>query len=279
MSSKTSERRLFAFRLVHFEDTINEMSDNLSISGRALELTEPIILLFNKFKSTEEDNKIFNDEILPSLSECLRDRASRRSDRLEGRLYPVIKAMIDQYGENLENDKIYSGAQSQLEGKEIADKQYAFFVEDLGVVTRNKILQILREKFSAKPIRVVDPSDGSRKPGYRVSGEALERIIASYEEPWKIKILEEPSARVSRVFGHSETKGTDQNTDKEPDETHEGQNHAQARPNRLQEDDVNSNTFLSSENAEKMQQTLAELSYRRIFRRYSSKTHVRRARE
>jgi hypothetical protein len=200
---QTVRKRLFAYRLAHYDDAIEEIQ-GLSISGRALELTEPALLLFNKYKSlsppAEEEDKTFNDEILPTLSEFLKDRLGRRNDSLEGKLYPIITKMVQEQGETLENDKIFDTVQSEMEGKPVPDKNDAFYVEELGrVVTRNNILKVLKDKFKAVPDRVV-LVDGSRPRVHVVSKDTLERIKASYEDPWEIKILsiEEPSDRVAQ---------------------------------------------------------------------------------
>jgi hypothetical protein len=158
MSNKhrvATKTALFAYRLVHFDDVVQEIY-GLSISGRALELVEPALLLFQKYKVTEQDDKIFNDEILPTLSSFLNERRNRRNDSIEGRLYPIITKLVEEQGETLENDKIFNTVQVEMEGKEICGKSDAFYVEDLGkVITRNNILKILKEKFKAVPTRKI----------------------------------------------------------------------------------------------------------------------------
>jgi hypothetical protein len=180
-------KRLFAYRLVHFDDVIQEIHE-LSISGRALELVEPALLLFHKYKVTEQDDKIFNDEILPTLSSFLNERMNRRNDSIEGKLYPIITKLVEEQGETLENDKIFNTVQVEMEGKEIPGKSDAFYIEDLGkVVTRNNILKILKEKFKAVPTRKV-LEDGTMPRAHHISRDALERVKAAYEDPWEIKI-------------------------------------------------------------------------------------------
>jgi hypothetical protein len=74
-------------------------------------------------------------------------------------------------------------------GKDIPGKSDIFYVDDLGItVTRTKIMKVLKEKFKAIPIRTI-LLDGSTKRALKISIEALERIKASYEDPWEIKIL------------------------------------------------------------------------------------------
>jgi hypothetical protein len=191
---QTIRKRLFAYRLVHFDDVIGEIQ-GLSISGRALELTESALLLFHKYKSssTEDDdnkNKIFNNEIIPTLSAFLNDRSNRRNDSLEARLYPIIKAMTDaQNSDEFDNDTIFNTVQVEIGGRDIPGKSDIFYVDDLGItVTRTKIMKILKEKFKAVPVRTI-LLDGSTKRALKISSEVLERIKASYEDPWEIKII------------------------------------------------------------------------------------------
>jgi hypothetical protein len=187
-------KRLFAFRLVHHDDVIDEIK-GMNISGRALELTEPALLLFHKYKSTEEDNQIFNNEILPTLSSFLSDRVSRRNESLEGKLYPIMRMMVDaQKSEEFDNDTIFDFVRIQMDGRDISDKSDMFYVDDLNMaVTRSKIWKVLREKFKAKQARLI-LKDGSTKNGHKISMEALDRIKSSYEDVYNINILPEDTS-------------------------------------------------------------------------------------
>jgi hypothetical protein len=197
---QTHRKRLFAYRLAHFDDVVEEIQ-GLSISGRALELTESALLLFHKYRAGPEDDKTFDKEILPTLSEFLSDRSNRRIDSLEGRLYSIMKTMIDVQGKDeFDNDTIFNVVQSEMGGKDIPGKSDIFYVDDLGItVTRTKIMKVLKEKFKAIPIRTI-LLDGSTKRALKISIEALERIKASYEDPWEIKILstEDTSDKVNQ---------------------------------------------------------------------------------
>jgi hypothetical protein len=202
------KKRLFAYRLVHYDDVIEEIQD-ISISGRALELTESALQLFYQFKVTEEDNQIFEQEIIPALSSFLNDRLGRRSNSLEGKLYPIIRMMLEaQDTDEFDNNTIFNTAMSEMEGRDLPGKTDIFYVDDLGAtVTRTKITKVLREKFKAVPIQLIKP-DGSRPRGHKISKEVMERIRASYEDQWEIKIgkplvvnkdIEDMSAQVTQV--------------------------------------------------------------------------------
>jgi hypothetical protein len=205
-------KRLFAYRLARFDDVVEEIQ-GLNISGRALELTESALLLSRKYKSSPEDDKILNEQILPILSAFLNDRSNRRSDSLEGRLCTIIKSMMDaQDGKDeFDNDTIFNVVQSEIGGREIPGKSDIFYVDDLGTtITRTKIMKVLKEKFKAVPVRAIQ-LDGSTKRALKFSVEALDRIKASYEDPREIKIIstEDTSDQVNQpnqVIGEKEGK-------------------------------------------------------------------------
>jgi hypothetical protein len=188
------KKRLFAYRLAHYDDVIGEIQ-GLSISGRALELIESALLLFNKYRRSgsedDHDDKTFNDEILPTLSEFLKERLGRRNDSLEGRLYPIITTlMAAQNGKDeFDNDTIFGFVQTEMGGRELSGKPGVFYVDELSMtVTRTKIMKVLREKFKAVKTRII-LADGSTTTGHKFSREALEQVKASYEDPWEIKII------------------------------------------------------------------------------------------
>jgi CRISPR/Cas system CSM-associated protein Csm2 small subunit len=190
---KHIRKRLFAFRLVHYDDAIEEIK-NISINGRGLELTESALQLFYKYLDphSKEDNKTFYEDILPTLSSFLSDRVDRRSYSLEARLYSIIKSMIDASDgkTSFDNETLYNTIMVEMEGKELPNKTNMFYVDDLGItVTRTKLMKVLREKFKAHPGRVIF-ADGSTKRGHEFVVEALERVKASYEDVSQIKILE-----------------------------------------------------------------------------------------
>ncbi len=117
----TLRKRLFAFRLVHFDDVIEEVK-GLTISGRALELTGSALRLFHKYKVTKEDNDTFEKEILPTLSSFLKERLSRTNESLEGRLYPIITKLVEMQGADdkpIVNDDIFKFVMIEMDGREV----------------------------------------------------------------------------------------------------------------------------------------------------------------
>ncbi len=224
------KKRLFAYRLVHYGDVVPEI-EGLNISGRALELTESALLLFHKYRRSEEEAKIFNEAILPTLSSFLGDRLGRRNDSLEGRLYPVIATIMKaQESDEFDNDTIFNTVMTEMGGREIPGKSDMFFLDDIGmVVTRTKIMKVLREKFKAIPVRPIAVDGKSRPRCHRFSKEVLERIKASYEDVSEIKIISSKNSSVQAdrpdqvldQYGEQNDKSKQQDQAEKPD-THEG---------------------------------------------------------
>jgi hypothetical protein len=71
---------MFAFRLSHLEDMIEEIKD-LNISDRAPEPTQRPVLLFYKYHMTDQVGKIFN-EVLATHSSFLKERLQRSGESL-----------------------------------------------------------------------------------------------------------------------------------------------------------------------------------------------------
>jgi hypothetical protein len=257
-------KRLFAYRLTHYDDVIQEI-EGINISGRALELTESALQLFYQFRRAEQDNEIFDNEIAPTLSSFLNDRLGRRSNSLEGKLYPIIRMMLEVQGnDEFDNDTIYNTVYSEMEGRELPGKTDIFYVDDLGAtVTRTKILKALREKFKAVP--TYKPlSDGSRKRGHKISKEVLERVRASYEDQWEIKIpppnhdkkdTSAQAAQAARVF---DQVGGVKNNDIEAQEP---ENHEGVERESEPKEPINDNKISPGLSSEPVLPVLPEQSY------------------
>lgn len=161
------------YRLIHHGDIIEQVNTN--IEGRALELTEPQIRLFNSDKLASPDKAVLNRDVLPVLSACLRRRGEIANKTLEAIVYQALNELlpaadkkalldtvIDANSNNnntnhalkvLSNQQIYEHVYSLADGSPIADKQYAFYSVEYGEVSEKKILKICRDKFLAKDAR------------------------------------------------------------------------------------------------------------------------------
>jgi hypothetical protein len=78
------------------------------------------------------DGESFN-EVLATLSSFVKERSQRSPESLQGRLHPFIRGMVELEGWTLENDKIFSMAYIELDGREVPAKLDSFYVEDLGL--------------------------------------------------------------------------------------------------------------------------------------------------
>jgi hypothetical protein len=160
------------YRLIHHDDIIEQINTN--IEGRALELTEPQLRLFNSDKLASKDKAVLNNQVLPVLSACLRRRGEIANKTIEAIVYQALnkllptankKAILDAVMDNnnnnsssiddtspkvLSNQQIYDEVYKLADGSPILDKQYAFYSVEYGEVTEKKILKICRDKFFAK---------------------------------------------------------------------------------------------------------------------------------
>jgi hypothetical protein len=86
----------FIFRMIHHGDMIEEVETN--IDGRALELTGPQIYLFSSAKlasySKDQENTILKKEILPALSEFLKQKGELVKKTIDGIIYDAIVDLI-----------------------------------------------------------------------------------------------------------------------------------------------------------------------------------------
>jgi hypothetical protein len=97
-----------------------------------------------------------------------------------------------------------------MEGREIPGKSDIFYVDDLSMaVTRTKIMKVLREKFKAVNTRIIY-KDGTRQRGLKISSEVLQRIKASYEDPWEVKILLNSTIEYASAQVNQPNQGLDQ---------------------------------------------------------------------
>jgi hypothetical protein len=123
-----TRKLLFAFRMLHHEDTIKDVS--LNIINREAELTKPLIRLFQYSPGVLE-------ELLPALSKCLDAKRKVKSTSLEAILYTAIRNLIPEHGFTIDNQSIIEEVKRITEG-EVIQGQQAFYCQDLDRVTYTK---------------------------------------------------------------------------------------------------------------------------------------------
>jgi hypothetical protein len=179
-------------RLIHHDDIIEQVNTN--IEGRALELTEPQIRLFNSDKIASPDKAVLNRDVLPVLSACLR----RRGDT-------VIDADSNNNSTNhalkvLSNQQIYEHVYSLADGSPIADKQYAFYSVEYGEVSEKKILKICRDKFLAKDTR------NKKERSLEFNEDIVSKVGMAFDIVSQIKILKPETEEEDQDYDYGENE-------------------------------------------------------------------------
>jgi hypothetical protein len=173
-----TRKLLFAFRMLHHEDTIKDVS--LNIINREAELTKPLIRLFQYSPGVLE-------ELLPALSKCLDAKRKVKSTSLEAILYTAIRNLIPEHGFTIDNQSIIEEVKRITEG-EVIPGQQAFYSQDLGRVTYTRITSTLVDKFKAE--RTSKGRDKDKKRALRFTQENLDRKGIEYNVPDEIKVLD-----------------------------------------------------------------------------------------
>jgi hypothetical protein len=205
------------YRLIHHGDIIEQVNTN--IEGRALELTEPQIRLFNSDRLASKDKTVLNKEVLPVLSACLRRRGEIANKTLEAIVYQALnnllptaskKAVLDSAidGNNnnnnnnidytpkvLSNQQIYEAVRALTDGSPIADKQYAFYSVEYGEVSERKILKICRDKFFAKDTR------GTKQRSLEFNEDIVSKIGKAFDIVSEIQILKPEAEEQGQDYG------------------------------------------------------------------------------
>lgn len=178
-----TRKLLFAIRMVHYDDVIEEIG--LNLFNREAELTEPTLRLFQYSPNTLK-------ELQPALMKCLNNKREVKSNSLEAILYAVINNLIpkitainDTYID-LSNDAIKEELKRISDGTDIPNKD-AFRSKELGEdITWSKIWQILKDKFRACTITI--GTGDTKQRGRRFTKKDLKSKSIDYDVPDEIKI-------------------------------------------------------------------------------------------
>ncbi len=173
-----TRKLLFAYRMVHYDDVIEDV--HLNIVNREAELTKPLIRLFLNSKGVLKD-------LLPALSKCLNTKRKVKSNSLESYLYTTVRNLVPNHGYTIDNVYIMDELKRITDGEDIPGHQ-AFYSQDLGKVTIRKVTDTLVDKF--RGIRTVTGRDNERKRGVMFTKEDLDQKGKEYNVPDEIEILE-----------------------------------------------------------------------------------------
>jgi hypothetical protein len=203
------------YRLIHHDDIIEQVNTN--IEGRALELTEPQLRLFNSDKLASKERTVLQNDVLPVLSACLRSKGEIASKTLEAIVYQALnkllptacrRALLDTVMDTdnannvndalkvLSNQQIYE-VRALADGSPIADKQHVFYSVEYGQVSEKKILKICRDKFHAKDTR------NTRERSLEFNQDIVSKVGKTFDIVLQIEILK-PEAEEDQDYEHDE---------------------------------------------------------------------------
>ena len=190
-------KRLFCFRLIHFNDQILKVK--LNIKGRTEELTNPLIRLF-------QDSPVALEKILDSLSMFMKERNEISTDSFESKLYKSVESLVIDRTARTKNptdeDVILNPYQFTnqaikeklveiTEATEDPEKKGMYYSPEVGAFSQSKITYILKSKFKVTfdSIKI----NGKTHRCVEFKKEYLDRINATYNVPDKIQIIKPES--------------------------------------------------------------------------------------
>lgn len=187
-----TRKLLFACRMIHHEDTFEEV--DLNIYSREAELTEHLIRLFQHSSDTLKG-------LLPALSKCLDARRTVKSNSMEAVIYTALGNLTKpDYKEKIDNPHILEETDAWLighsaiveevkknvYGENITGQNNAFYWPDIGKVLHSEITRKCRDKFRAKK---ADFGTGKEKErALRFSKTDLKAKSIEYDVPDKIEV-------------------------------------------------------------------------------------------
>jgi hypothetical protein len=190
-------------RLQTHSDVIYDV--NLNIRNRNAELTKPLIRLFRNSPEALS-------ELLPVLSEFLKERNEVKGSSFESKLYKAVKNLINEKkGDTYElsHTDLCTECRNVMDGKEIANKPQSFYTVDFGAVSYKKITETYRSKFKAKSSQTGGGEDNKRCLIF--SREVLDRIRLYYDNPDTIEILRDAADKSTPNKSNGVTEVTDFN--------------------------------------------------------------------
>jgi hypothetical protein len=196
---------LFAFRMIHYNDMIPDLS--LNIKHRNAELTKPLLRLFR----SRNDAPVALEEIRRALSRVIAERNELKKNSVESKLWEAINNLIkrssDVHDESksymFNNENIWAEVKAAMNGRD-AFKPESFYSVDYGEISHKHITSIYKSKFKAEPFKVGSGSETKR--GLNFSKEVLDRQTIYYDVPDEILILD-PTATDATDATHYRSGG------------------------------------------------------------------------
>ena len=181
---------LFAYRLVHYNDTVPDIQ--LNIENRNAELTKPLLRLF----CSENDKSVAVEEIRLALSKFIAEKNELKSDSIESAMHITVTELINEIQKSEENSQskiyeltnelIWNKFKKIINGMNIeAELLYSI---DEGRISQRRLTILYKSKFGAVPYKT---SGSDSKRGLRFSKDVVEKIGLQYKNVDEIKILKE----------------------------------------------------------------------------------------
>jgi hypothetical protein len=188
-----ARKLLLACRMVHYNDTIEEIG--LNIINREAELTEHLLRTFQHSQDTMK-------ELKPALTKSLNTKRKLKSDSIEAYLYKTIKNLFEKNKEKItngvlevSNESIREELKSITNGEDIlgksgkSGKHTALRLDDLGIeISYDQITKRLIEILRAEPIPMHIGDKKGR--GIRITKENFERKGIEFDVPDEIMVSE-----------------------------------------------------------------------------------------
>jgi hypothetical protein len=154
---------MLCYRLIHHKDLLSEIDTGLE--NREQELCKPLLQLF--YGTTEALNK----EIIPTLETFVKQRRTRKGNRLEAALYPIIKKFVfSEAGLDYETNTYFELKQKKttvkvpfyriwdyikegdggIDGQYDANKKYQYETMDHSTLYLNSLPTLISNKFAAE---------------------------------------------------------------------------------------------------------------------------------
>ena len=185
-----TRKKLLIFRLLHFHDRIPDIK--LNIENRKKQLFKPIVRIF-------QDSKEALDELLPVISNYVRQKSESSAASLQARIYQIIKKMIkEENSAELESPKIWNNVTDDLNGEVI--KKQTIQTPEFGPISQKDIIYMLKDVFKAKP-----PKRHGNARSLIFDLKVVDKLGKVYDLDVNIKVEKKPITIIDEA---NETHGT-----------------------------------------------------------------------
>jgi len=130
---------LLCLRLISYNNQIYDITT--ALSGRDNELSKPLLQLFYNTKCLPE--------IIKSLEYFISEKRKRDLMSIEAAIFPIIKKIVSHDGIRVNYSAIWDSIIEEIPGQPDPNKSNAFYTEDYGPIYKNKLSQLIEDKFGS----------------------------------------------------------------------------------------------------------------------------------